>query len=230
MGNTGIVLIVLAGVVLVGGVVYLRYKARKRKIAEFTAFAARRGWSYAQRDRSLVDRFVGEPFGQGHSRDAEHVLRGEHRGRQLMAFEYSYKETQGSGQDRRTVTYTHTVVALSTPAQRPTLQVGREGFGRKLLGFVGVRDLQLESEQFNETFHIKTSGGMPAEKFAYDVLHPRMMEWMLGDQRALSAPFRFERDDLLTWDRAKIELTKVQWMLDFLCDVLDRVPSFVWNS
>jgi hypothetical protein len=147
-----------------------------------------------------------------------------------MAFQYSYKETHGSGNDRRTETYTHTVIALSLPADKPTLQVGREGFGRKLLGFVGVRDLQLESEQFNEAFHIKTSGGTVGEKFAYDVLHPRMMEWMLGDQRALSAPFRFERGDLMTWDRSKIDLPKVQWMLDYLCDVVDQVPSFVWKS
>jgi hypothetical protein len=228
--SLGTVLLVIAVVVVVGAIMYFQYKARKKKIAEFSAFAAQRGWRYLERDRSLVDRFVGDPFGQGHSRNAEHVLRGEHRGRQIMAFQYSYKETHGSGNDRRTETYTHTVIALSLPADKPTLQVGREGFGRKLLGFVGVRDLQLESEQFNEAFHIKTSGGTVGEKFAYDVLHPRMMEWMLGDQRALSAPFRFERGDLMTWDRSKIDLPKVQWMLDYLCDVVDQVPSFVWKS
>lgn len=117
------------------------------------------------------------------------------------------------------------VVALSTPAPRPTLEVGREGLGRKLLGFVGVRDLQLESEEFNKTFLIRTED----DKFAYDVLHPRMMEWMLSDERALRTSFRFERGDLLTWDREKIDLPKVQWMLDYLCDVLDRVPGFVWK-
>ncbi len=230
MGNTGTVLLVIGVLAVIALVLYLQHKARQKKIAEFTAFAAQCGWHYAVRDRSLVDRFVGEPFGQGHSRNAEHVLRGEHRGRPIMAFEYSYKETHGSGNDRRTETYTHTVVALSVPRAVPTLQVGREGFGRKLLGFVGVRDLQLESEQFNETFHIKTEGGTVAQKFAYDVLHPRMMEWMLADQRALSTPFRFERGDLMTWDRSKIELHKVGWMLEYLCDVVDKVPSFVWKS
>ena len=130
-----------------------------------------------------------------------------------------------SGDDRRTTTYRHTIVSLSLPAARPTLQVGRKGFGRKLLGFVGVRDLQLESEQFNEAFHIKTDD----DKFAYDVLHPRMMEWMLNDQRAQSVPFRFERGDLLTWDRDKIDVREVDWMLDYICDVVDQVPSFVWK-
>jgi hypothetical protein len=220
------VLLIIAVVVAVGAIMYFQHKARQKKIAEFAAFAAQRGWRYTERDRSLADRFLGEPFGRGHGRNAEHVLRGEHRGRQVMAFEYSYKETHGSGQDRRTDTYTHTVVALSLPSDKPMLQIGREGFGRKLLGFVGVRDLQLESEQFNETFHIKTDN----DRFAYDILHPRMMEWMLADERALSTPFRFERGDLMTWDRDKIDLRKVQWMLEYLCDVVDQVPSFVWKS
>lgn len=224
--DIGVVLLVIAVVAITGMIMYFQYKARQKKIAEFTAFAAQRGWRYTERDRSLVNRFLGEPFGRGHGRSADHVLRGEHRGRQVTAFEYTFKETHGTGQDRRTETFTHTVVALSLPSGKPTLQVGREGFGRKLLGFVGVRDLQLESEQFNETFHIKTDN----DRFAYDVLHPRMMEWMLADERALRTPFRFERGDLMTWDRDKIDLPKVGWMLDYLCDVVDQVPSFVWKS
>ncbi len=224
--NIGLVLLIIAVLVVVGGLIYLAHKARQKKIAAFTAFAAERGWHYTERDRSLVDRFLGDPFGRGHSRNAEHVLRGEYRGRQVMAFEYSYKETRDSGQDQRTETFRHTVVALSLPAAKPTLQVAREGLGRKLLGFVGVRDLQLESEQFNEAFHIKTDN----DRFAYDILHPRMMEWLLGDQRAQRTPFRFERGDLMTWDRSKIDLSKVEWMLDYLCDVVDQVPGFVWKS
>lgn len=226
MGTTGYVLFAIAAVLFIGIVWYFQYKARKKKVAEFTAFAAQRGWRFTPRDRSLVNRFLGDPFGEGHSRDAEFVLRGEHRGRPVMAFEYSYKETHGTGDEQRTETYTYTVAALSLPAPKPTLQVGREGIGRKLLGLVGVRDLQLESEQFNKTFHIKTDN----DRFAYDILHPRMMEWMLADERAQSAPFRFERGDLLTWSRGRIDLQKVQWMLEYLCDVVDKVPGFVWNS
>lgn len=226
MGTTGTVLLVIAGVLVVGAVLYFQHQAHKKKVAEFTAFAAQRGWRYIERDRALKDRFLGTPFGKGHGRDAKHILRGEHRGRQLLVFEYSYKETHGSGDDRRTETYHHTVASVYMPKPQPMLEIGREGLGRKILGFVGVRDLQLESEQFNDTFHIRTDN----EKFAYDVLHPRMMEWMLADQRVLATGFRFERGDLVVWDRDKIDLRKVPWMLDYLCDILDQVPSFVWKS
>jgi hypothetical protein len=218
-------IVVLAAALVAGGLV-LQWRLAKRKIAAFTAYAVGNGWRYLERDDELAQRYLGTPFGRGFGRRARHVLHGTYRGRELVAFEYVYKENQGSGNDRRTVTYRNTVVALGTPAARPTLELGREGFGRKLLGLVGVRDLQLESEQFNKTFHIRAEN----DRFAYDVLHPRTMEWMLADQRCRDLPFRFERSDLLTWRTGAIDPGTAQWMLDFLCDVLDRVPTFVWTS
>jgi hypothetical protein len=219
------VVAVLVIVIGIGAVLLNRY-LHKQKVAAFTKFAGERGWHYAEQDNSLAGRYVGDPFGKGFGREAKHVLAGQHRGRDLIAFEYIYKEKHGSGKDSRTVTYRNTVVALNTPAARPTLEVSREGLGRKLLGLVGVRDLQLESEEFNKNFHIRTED----DKFAYDVLHPRTMEWMIADQRCSDLPFRFERADLLTWQKNSIDLPSVDAMVNYLCDVLERVPSFVWKS
>jgi hypothetical protein len=225
MGGSGASLLVIL-VVLIGiAVLVINWQLRKRKVAAFRAFAARRGWRYVERDNRLAKRFLGAPFGKGSARRCTHVFIGEHRGRLLTAFEYIYEETSGTGDDRRTTTYRNTVVALSTPAARPTLEVSREGFGRKLLGLVGIRDLQLESDEFNKAFLIRAED----DKFAYDILHPRTMEWMLADQRCQDQPFRFERADLLTWRKGSIDLQTVVWLLDYLCDVLDRVPTYVWK-
>jgi hypothetical protein len=221
-------LLIIVGLVVVGAVLYFQYQAHQKKVAEFTVFAAERGWSYVERDDDLVDRFLGAPFGRGHGQVVKHVLRGAHRGREVLVFEYSYKEADRSGSSRGTELYHHTVASVSTPTATPTLEVGREGLGRKLLGLVGLvglRDLQLESEEFNAAFHVQTDD----DRFAYDVLHPRMMEWLVADGQALETPFRFERGDLLTWDRDEIDLQKIDGMVAYLCDVLDRVPSFVWN-
>lgn len=218
------VLFVLAAIVVAGALV-IQWQLHKRKVAAFTAFATERGWTYRERDDRLADRYLGSPFGRGFGRHAKHVLTGTHRDHSFVAFEYVYKERRGSGKEQRTETIRHTVVGLDTPASRPTLEVSREGLGRKLLGLVGVRDLQLESEEFNKSFHIRTED----DKFAYDVLHPRTMEWMLGDGRCHEQPFRFERADLLTWQEGSIDLNSLSSMLDYLCDVLDRVPGFVWK-
>src|SRR5256885_4140375 len=147
--------LVLLVVIIAAAVLIVRWQLHKRKVAAFTAFAAARGWTYRQRDDRLTERYLGTPFGQGFGRQAVDVLSGPHRGRTFAAFEYVYKEHQGSGKNRRTVTYRNTIVALDTPAPRPTLELSREGIGRKLLGLVGIRDLQLESEEFNKMFHIR---------------------------------------------------------------------------
>lgn len=213
-------------VVVVVIVFVIRWRLHKRKVAAFIAFAAQRGWQYRERDDNLAGRYIGTPFGQGFGQEAKHVLAGPHRGRAMVGFEYIYKVREGSGKNKRTVTYRHTVVAVSTAAARPTLELSREGLGRRLLGLIGVRDLQLESEEFNKTFLISTDN----DRFAYDILHPRMMEWMLDDGRAKTMPFRFERADLLTWCTGKVDLNTVVWQLEYLCDVLDRTPAFVWKA
>lgn len=216
-----------AGIVVaaIGVSWFLSHRAYKKKVAAFAALAYQRGWRYTEKDRSLVKRFDGQPFGSGHNRQVRHVLEGGYRGRDVLAFEYTYQETSGSGDDSRTETYYFTVVSLATPAARPRLEITREGRGRRLLGLIGVRDLQLESEEFNKTFHIRAEN----DRFAYDILHPRMMEWMLADERARTTPFRFEQADLVTWQRGRIEVSTVDHLLDYVCDVMDRTPSFVWK-
>src|SRR5688572_4861151 len=101
----GMVWLIAVAVIAIGvAVIVVRWQLHKRKVAEFTAFAARRGWRYAERDNGLVDRYLGPPFGEGFGKQALHVLSGPHRGRELVAFEYVYKEREGSGKDQRTVT------------------------------------------------------------------------------------------------------------------------------
>jgi uncharacterized protein DUF3137 len=220
-------LLVIGGIVVVGAVLYFQWQAHKKKVAEFTAFAKQRGWTYLQRDNGLGRRFVGDPFDEGRNRHGVHALRGKHRGQHVLAFEYRYQEVRHeSGGKRRTETFYYTVAALKLPNAKPTLQVGPEGMLSKLAGAVGFRDLQLESEEFNKKFRIKGDD----DKFSYDILHPRMMEWLLADPRAQSVPFRFERGDLVVWEQGKIDLRKVDWMVDYACDIVERVPSFVWKQ
>ncbi len=216
-------------VILLGLLIWLAVhmvrRAQERERAKTHAlygWACAQGWTYHNERRELTSRFKGAPFGRGTSRRATHVLNGRHRGREVLAFEYRF--TVESGENNRR-TYRYLVVATPTPAPRPWLQVGLEGAGSRLLEIFGARDLQLESEEFNRTFRISTGN----DRFAYDVLHPRMMEWLLADQRSRRVPFRFESSDLICWSRTELNPDHVVWMADYLMDVADRVPSHVWK-
>jgi len=216
----GLIALIILVVVGVTSGIYVQLRWHRRKDSGLKALAARHGWRYAVGDGDIVGRFQGAPFDQSRSKRARYVVTGEHRGRRLTAFEWNYTETRdvGSGSS---VEIWYTVVVVTTPAARPTLQVSREPRYR-----LGRRDLQLESERFNQTFLIDSAN----DRFAYDVLHPRMMEWLLSNQRALSTPFRFEGDGLVVWRPGMIKPDTVLWLLDYGCDILDRVPGFVWQS
>ena len=222
-GLCGLMAAAMFGLFVWGIVVAVRRaRARERqKTAYLWDWARRNGWTYVTSDPSLTRRFQGRPFGQGTNRRALHVLAGVHRGRQMIAFEYFYTVSNGEN----STTHRRLIAAIPTPSPRPYLELTLEGAGSKLLELVGVRDLQLESEEFNRVFRIRTG----SDRFAYDVLHPRMMEWLLADQRSRTVPFRFEGNALLCWSGGEMNPQHVTWMADYLADVADRVPGYVWR-
>ncbi|MGH3736726.1 MAG: hypothetical protein ACRDT6_14110 [Micromonosporaceae bacterium] len=213
-------LVAVVGLGVWGGVwAYRRERERARqKTNSLYHWAVARGWTYQAEDSALIWRFRGEPFGNRNAR-ALHVLSGRHRGRDVLAFEFTF--TTGSGGNSTTYTY----LATPTRAPRPWLQVGLENSSTRLAAMLGFDDLQLESEEFNRIFFI-TAGD---KKFAYDVLHPRMMRWLLDDERSRRVPFRFEGSHLLCWSLTENHPGYVIWMADYLMDVADRVPSYVWR-
>jgi hypothetical protein len=141
------------------------------------------GWRFEPaKDRSHHERF--SQFGvftRGHSRYAYNTLRGvasiDGRSWPALMGDYHYSETSGTGKDRRTRSYNLSFLILETPFLGvPTLTIREEGIFDKLAGFVGFDDIDFESAQFSSRFHVKSSD----KKFAYDVVHPRMMEFLLS--------------------------------------------------
>lgn len=75
-------------------------------------------------------------------------------------------------------------------------------------------------------FHIQAG----SERFAYDVLHPRLMAWLLADPVRRKTPFRFEQAFLLTWETGGLDVTRGVAFADYLTTILDQVPDFVWSD
>lgn len=196
--------------------------AKKRREA-LVAFAATRGWTYAQSDDSLVDRFEGSPFGTGQSRAATNCIYGVHDGRQMVAFDYRYQTTSGTGEDRSTTSHNFAVVALSLGVAMPALDVVPEGAVGRFFGRLTNSDIELESEDFNRAFTVKC----PDRKFASDVLHPQMME-MLLQWPALA--WRLDRDSMLVVRDGSADTQEVDATLAVMDAILDKVPDFVWRD
>lgn len=206
------------------GVAVFASEQRKKRIAEYAAWAGHRGWNYVPEDDSYTTFSALAPFDTGHSRGASDIFSGALHGEGFVAFEYKYSVTSGSGDNRKTRTYTYFVAGISTPPTSTTLTVSREGFLRGLRDAIGGRDLQLESVEFNNTFKVHGNN----DRFAYDVLNPQTMERLLADPRS-DWPLRYEQGRLLTWSKRKLDVSMIDPVIAYLAENRRAVPDYAWE-
>jgi hypothetical protein len=203
------------------------YLAKKRR-DEFRAYAASKGWAYAERDDRWCHHFEGRPFGQGHDLRARNVVTGQHDGRGFVAFDFVFHTTETSTNSQghtttREVAHDYGIVAVDTGVVFPRLQVTPEGFFTRFVGKLFNKDIELESEEFNRAFTVTCEN----RKFASDVLHPRMMEALLA---ARDIGWGFTGSWVLAYEPGQHTLPELERRLAALDTVLDGIPDFVWRE
>ena len=169
-------------IALVAAGAYWSYLQQKKRREALDALAGQLGWQFtAERDYDHDDQFAHfEIFRHGHSRFAYNTLRGslEVDGRTWPAKmgDFHYKVTSSNGKTTTTHTYRFSYLILHLPFARvPDLLVRREGMFDALKSMMGFDDIDFESAEFSKRFFVKS----PDKRFAYDVIHPRMMEFLL---------------------------------------------------
>lgn len=227
--STGVIVAVFVLIAVVAVAVGVAgYLAAKKRREGMAALAARRGWSYAERDDRWVHAFEGSPFGLGHDRQARNVLTGSYDGRPFVSLDYVYYTTETSTDSegrttRREVSHPFGVTGLDMGAAFPPLEVTPEGMIGRFFGRLTNRDIELESEDFNRAFTVTC----PDRKFASDVLHPRTMELLL--QWPESA-FRLEGRWILDCESGQVPLEQIEPRLARVDAIVDQVPDFVWKE
>lgn len=215
MDTTVITVLVIVGAVLliVGGYIYERKRAEKLQ-----AFAAARGLSYTKQDQRWVGVDLGWPYDAGRSHRANHVMTGTHNGRPLVVFEHKW--VTGSGDDRKT--HYAMVTALQLPRTLPQLTVTREGVFGSLARAIGIKDIELESDAFNREYKVKSEN----RRFAYDVLHPRFMQWLLDTD---AGGFTISSGYLVVATGGRLQMEQVDSRIAYLDAIAEHVPAFVWD-
>jgi Protein of unknown function (DUF3137) len=222
--NIALLLPGLVGVAFVA-VLVLGYVLERKRRDRLMHWCVNRGWTYVGEDPALADHWTGAPFGQGDRRRARNVITGTEQGRPFTAFDYSYEtsSTDSKG-DRTTSTHRFAVYAVALPAYLPTLQVTPEGAFRRLAGAIGLmRDIELESEDFNRRFTVRSQD----PKFASDVLTPRTMEYLLSGP---VVAWRIEGTAMLRWESGRLDPAAIVEATSVLDRVADGIPAFVWKD
>ena len=92
---------------------------------------------------------------------------------QLCDYWFYVNQQSGKSRSRR---YTRLSVAMvGLDADCPHLTLAPENTLGRIADAIGLRDIELESEDFNRTFTLKSDD----RKFASDLLDARMMQWLL---------------------------------------------------
>ncbi|HEY3562274.1 MAG TPA: hypothetical protein VGL05_32625 [Kribbella sp.] len=178
-------------------------------------------WYWVGVDDSLLQ-FTPVNRGGSHHR-TEDVIRGrDGDGPPFVAFKHHWQTTHTeSSTDANGNTHTRTVtdhhveaiLGFQLPIPMPPLTVGRKGFSG---------GIEFESEAFNKQFAIFAQD----RKYAYDVIHPRQMEYLMAAQ---GPEFRIE-GEWVWFSPGEHSQPAIAHCSAYLRGFLGRVPRFVWRN
>jgi hypothetical protein len=220
-----ILLISLVVAAVIGGAIYSVIANRKRR-EEIFGLAARLGLNFsAENDPGLADRFgFLDKLAQGSNRYAFNVLSGDYRQNQVLVFDYHYEthSTDSKG-NRQTHHHYFSFFILLLPAQFPELKITREGLLSKIAQALGYEDIDFESAEFSRTFCVRSKD----RKFAYDVCHAQMMEYLLAN-RDLS--IEIEGSALALAFDTRLSASEIEANLDRLLEIRLRLPEYLFTK
>ena len=178
-----LIVFIAVGVLVALAVAYTSHTARLERLAELARLADSLGWQFDPDSRySPEDEYSHfRIFRTGHSRYAYNTLSGscEVGGRSCPAQmgDFHYQTTSSDGDKTTTHTHRFSYYLLRLPYQQlPSMNIRREGLFDAIKGALGFDDIDFESAEFSKRFYVTSS----QKRFAYDVIHPAMMEFLLA--------------------------------------------------
>ena len=199
------------------------WQERKRREA-FRAIAEHLGLQFSHhRDAALMQRlgFLNR-LARGSNRYAYNVLQGVYQGNPVLCFDYHYETySRGSKGQRQTHHHYGSVYMVKHPANFPEVEIYPRNFIHRIGQVLGFQDIQFESVEFSKAFVVKARD----RRFAYDVCHPRMMEFLLQYR-----DFNLEIEAhciAICYDRRQSP-DEVQPHLDALIGIRELMPDYLY--
>jgi hypothetical protein len=124
-------------------------------------------------DIAFLQRFgLCEPFDVGNARRMENLIAGTNDGMDWYLFDYFY-QTQTSD---TIVLHNFAILAARVPLQFPTLQLKPETTFSKAGQHLGLADIKVELDEFNQKYFIRCDD----QKKAFDILCPGIIEFLMA--------------------------------------------------
>ena len=151
---------------------------------------------------------------RGSSRYAFNLLFGEWEGYEMTCFDYHY-ETESRDSDGKTKKTSHyfSGVLIETDYRFKSLSISPESL------FSGT-DIDFESAEFSKMFHVTAD----ERKWAYDVIHPRMMEYLM---KYPEHSIELNGKNILVRKFSRMDAEDYPVAADLACGMIKLLPEFV---
>ncbi len=219
-----IIIIVVVLIVIAAAIAgWLWEKKRREALA---ALAGRLGLSFSPgRNPGLAARYQFlDALRQGSNRYGFNILHGQYQGYPVLAFDYHY-ETHSTGSKGQRQTHHHyfSFFILEQARDFPELRIYPEGIWQRLGQMLGFNDIDFESLEFSKAFCVRSKD----RKFAYDICHPRMMEYLLA-HRDLS--LEIEHTAVALSFNHRLKPQEVPERLNQLVQIVNLFPEYLYRS
>lgn len=210
-----------AAVVIIGAVAY--YTKKKRREG-FAAFASKYGFVYTRQEPPGLLAYDFPLFHKGDGRGAENGIVGTWKDMAFKAADYWYYTETTDSNGNRSKSYSRFSVAVTElDAWLPDLAVYRENVFTSLADKLGLKDIDFESEEFNRAFQVKSKN----RKFAFELIDPRMMKWLLSCDRSFG--FELHGKAILIYSH-KLRPHELLPLIGSLKGFRERIPRLVWTN
>jgi len=217
-------LIIVPFILLVAVLFIFGFISASRRRKELAAWAVANGLSFSSRsDSDFDERFPDfDCLRQGHSRYAENLITGRWNEPghatplTVRALDYHYKT--GSGKNESSHQFSAVIVENPIP-MRPLL-IRPENFFDRVAEFFGADDIDFESSEFSRAFFVKS----PDKRWAYDVVHQRMMEFLLNTPRFA---LQFSPSHVIAWRDKTFDVADFGSAIRLIQGIFERLPDYV---
>ena len=165
--------VILLYAVIIIAVIFIVHALAIQRRKKIAAYAQTQGWSFSpDKDKKMEKCYAAfKCLRRGHSRYALNIMRGRRDGRNITAFDYHY--VTGHGKNRRV--HHFSALICKSPLLLKPLYLRPENIFDKMTEFFGFNDIDFESAEFSRKFYVKAK----EKRWAYDIIHPRMMEFLM---------------------------------------------------
>jgi hypothetical protein len=209
--------IAIVVIIVIGGGILSFYASAKRR-KELAEWALSRQLDFtAEKDRSLDSKYPNlNCLNRGDNRYACNIMTGSLAGRVFLGCDYHY--ATGSGKNRQE--HDFSLVIVKSPILLEPLFIRPENFLDKVAEFAGFNDIDFESAEFNKKFYVKA----PNKKWAYDIISPGMMEFLIQSPVFL---IQFDLLSIIVYRDRTFSTADFDAAVDLINGIFEHIPEYV---